>query len=96
MHENYGAVVRKKSASEAATVRRWFRRFGAALIGIGLLSAAALVNLRAQSQSTEDAVRGVLTAQQTAWNAGDVDAFMSGYQSSDATALPNSQPSGQG
>ncbi|PYT30281.1 MAG: hypothetical protein DMG57_08520 [Acidobacteria bacterium] len=43
--------------------------------------------LRAQSQSTDDAVRAVLGAQQTAWNRGDVDAFMSGYESSDATTF---------
>ena len=35
--------------------------------------------LRAQSQSTDDAVRAVLGAQQTAWNRGDVDAFLVGY-----------------
>jgi ketosteroid isomerase-like protein len=87
MRENDGAVVRKKSASKAPTATRWFRPFVAALIGIGLLSAPTLVKVRAQSQSTEDAVRGVLTAQQTAWNAGDVVAFMSGYQSSDATTF---------
>ena len=87
MHKNYGAVVGKKSTAEAATGTRWFRRFVAALVGVALLIVPALVKLRAQSQSTEDAVRAVLTTQQTAWNAGDVDAFMSGYQSSDATTF---------
>jgi len=87
MREDYGAVVRKKSMSEAATGTRWFRRFVAALAGTALLILPVLFSLRAQSQSAQDAVRAVLTAQQTAWNAGDVDAFMSGYESSDATTF---------
>ena len=35
------------------------------------------------NQTVETAVRAVLERQQTAWNAGDVDAFMQGYWHSD-------------
>jgi len=86
MHKNYCAAVRKKS-SESDVGTRWLRRFVVTLAGIALLMVPALVSLRAQSQSTEDAVRDVLAAQQTSWNRGDVDAFMSGYESSDATTF---------
>jgi ketosteroid isomerase-like protein len=87
MHENHGAAQRKKSASESAPGTQWLRRFVAALASIALLILPALVSLRAQSQSAEEAIRGVLRAQQTAWNRGDVDAFMSGYEASDATTF---------
>ena len=84
MHENYGVAMGKESASEL-TGTRPLRRFVAALASLALLILPAL--LRAQSPSAEDAVRAVLAAQQTAWNAGDVEAFMSGYESSDATTF---------
>ena len=86
MHENYGATLRKQSSSEPGTGARRLRRFVAALSGITPLI-VLVVALPAQSQSAQDAVRAVLTAQQTAWNAGDVDAFMSGYEASDATTF---------
>jgi uncharacterized protein (TIGR02246 family) len=85
MYENYGAALRKKSASASGSGTRWLPRFVAVLANIALLILPAL--LRAQSPSAEDAVRAVLAAQQTAWNAGDVEAFMSGYESSDATTF---------
>lgn len=56
--------------------------------GLALLALCALpavVSLRAQS--TPDAIRAVLDAQQTAWNRGDVEAFMSGYDASDFTTF---------
>jgi uncharacterized protein (TIGR02246 family) len=85
MQENYGAALHKISKPESGTGtrRRW--RFVATLASIVLLISPAL--LRAQSESAEDAVRAVLAAQQTAWNRGDVDAFMSGYESSDSTTF---------
>jgi uncharacterized protein (TIGR02246 family) len=85
MHENHGVAPRKKSASESGTDTRRRRQFAATLASIALLILPAL--LRAQSPSAEDAVRAVLAAQQTAWSAGDVEAFMSGYESSDATTF---------
>ena len=85
MYENYGAAPRKKSAFELGSGTGRLRRFSATLACIALLILPAL--LRAQSQSAEASVRAVLAAQQTAWNTGDVEAFMSGYESSDATTF---------
>jgi uncharacterized protein (TIGR02246 family) len=87
MDKNYCAALRKKSLSELVTGTPQIWRFVAALAGIALLIVPTMVSLRGQSQSVEDAVRGVLAVQQTAWNAGDVDAFMSGYAASDATTF---------
>lgn len=55
------------------------------IVLIALVSVAALVN--AQSTPAEAGIRAVLDAQQTAWNRGDVDAFMSGYEASDSTTF---------
>ena len=41
----------------------------------------------AQAAGPEQAVRNVLEVQQAAWNRGDVDAFMSGYEDSAGTAF---------
>lgn len=90
MHENYGAALHRTSVSEPRTGRRRLRGVATTLASIVFLIVPALVALRAQSQSAGDAVRAVLTAQQTAWNAGDVEAFMSGYESSDATTFVGS------
>jgi hypothetical protein len=76
MHKNYAAALYKKSASASGSGTRRLPRSLAALACIALLILPAL--LRAQSPSEEVAVRAVLAAQQTAWNAGDVEAFMSG------------------
>jgi uncharacterized protein (TIGR02246 family) len=83
MHKNY-AVPRRKSPFESISGPARLPRFAAALACVALLIPPALL---AQSQSVEDAVRAVLATQQTAWNRGDVDAFMSGYESSDATTF---------
>src|ERR1051326_309753 len=87
MHINHGAVRPKGSASEIGTGGGRLRRFAANVASLALLILPALGTLHAQSQSTEDAVRAVLSAQQNAWNRGDVDDFMSGYESSDATTF---------
>jgi ketosteroid isomerase-like protein len=52
---------------------------------LALCALPALVGLRAQT--TPEAVRVVLEAQQAAWNRGDVEAFMSGYDASDSTTF---------
>lgn len=54
-----------------------------------LLVAALLAGplLNAQSGSPERDIRSVLEAQQAAWNRGDIEGFMSGYESSEATAF---------
>ena len=48
----------------------------------------------AQNTSTESAIRGVLEMQQAAWNRGDVEAFMSGYESSEDTTFVGAGRSG--
>ena len=87
MHDRYRAALRKKPESESGAGTRRLRQFVTALASLAFLILPALAALRAQSQSAEDAVRAVLSEQQTAWNRGDVDAFMSGYESSDATTF---------
>jgi len=54
---------------------------------IALLIVAAVAPASAESSGAERAIRAVLTAQQTAWNAGDVEAFMSGYEAADSTTF---------
>lgn len=87
MYENYGAALCEKSASKSGAGIRPLRLIAAPFACIALLILAAMMCLRAQSPSAEDAVRKVLAAQQSAWNAGDVETFMSGYESSDATTF---------
>jgi|SRR5579859_6133916 len=81
MHQDYGAPRRSQLAS------RLRLRFAATVACFALLIFLALISLRAQSQLGEDAVRAVLKSQQAAWNRGDVAAFMSGYEASDATTF---------
>lgn len=45
---------------------------------------ASVPPTRAFGAHDEQAVRAVLTAQQDAWNAGDIEGFMAGYARSDA------------
>src|SRR3989442_14440069 len=51
------------------------------------IAASACFGLRAQEASPERATRQVLDAQQAAWNRGDVEGFMSGYEASDETTF---------
>ena len=46
-----------------------------------------VVSASAQQTNAEGAIRGVLEEQQAAWNRGDVKAFMSGYEASEATTF---------
>lgn len=50
-------------------------------------SLAAALTLHAQSAASERDIRSVLEAQQEAWNRGDVEGFMAGYQASSATTF---------
>ncbi len=61
----------------------YFRR--ARLGGVVLLGAAAAVTLLAQTP--EHAIRSVMDAQVAAWNRGDVEGFMAGYEASDDTTF---------
>lgn len=67
----------------------------ALLLGAATLFAAARpaghpITGRAAA-SAEPAVRDVLTQQASAWNRGDVDAFLTGYWNSDHTVFAGSQ-----
>ncbi len=39
------------------------------------------------ASTAEQAIRAVLDAQQAAWNRGDIEGFMTGYEASDATTF---------
>jgi uncharacterized protein (TIGR02246 family) len=55
---------------------------------LALATALSLAfSLGAQSADVEGAVRAVLEAQQEAWNRGDVEGFMAGYEASDSTTF---------
>ncbi|PYT30280.1 MAG: DUF4440 domain-containing protein [Acidobacteria bacterium] len=47
----------------------------------------ALGAVHAQNTPTESAVRAVLEMQRTAWNRGDVETFMAGYEASEETTF---------
>src|SRR5579864_5573501 len=81
MHGNDGADLRTQLVSRPR------RRCAAIVTCLALIVLTAPISLRAQSQLAEDGVRAVLAAQQAAWNRGDVDAFMLGYEASDATTF---------
>src|SRR5579864_2451325 len=56
--------------------------------GFALLVVCALPAVVGLSgQPKPEAIRAVLDSQQTAWNRGDVEAFMSGYDASDSTTF---------
>jgi len=58
--------------------------------GLALLALFVLppvLCLHAQPNAAESGIRAVMEAQQTAWNRGDVDAFMSGYDPGDSTTF---------
>ena len=48
---------------------------------------AATIPINAAPNALADEIRAVLTAQQEAWNNGDIDAFMNGYSRSDNTVF---------
>lgn len=48
------------------------------------LVACASARVRTFTPADDRAVRAVLASQQDAWNAGDIEGFMAGYQNSDA------------
>jgi ketosteroid isomerase-like protein len=66
------------------------RSFAGLIAAIALLSLATLLSLRADPTPAEAGIRAVMEAQQAAWNRGDVDDFMSGYDSSDSTTFVGS------
>ena len=54
---------------------------------LALFVLAATLCLHAQPAPAEAGIRAVLDAQQAAWNRGDVEAFMAGYEASDSTTF---------
>jgi len=57
-----------------------------ALALLALFALPAVIFMRAQP-APEAGVRSVIEAQQAAWNRGDVEGFMSGYDASDSTTF---------
>lgn len=55
--------------------------------GTVLLGLAVIFSIGAQPSATERAIRNVLETQQAAWNRGDIEAFMSGYDASESTTF---------
>jgi len=53
---------------------------------LALFALPAVICMRAQP-APEAGVRSVIEAQQAAWNRGDVEGFMSGYDASDSTTF---------
>jgi uncharacterized protein (TIGR02246 family) len=51
------------------------------------LACLAVPGVTSGQQTIERDIRRVLEAQQAAWNRGDVEGFMSGYEASDATTF---------
>jgi len=61
-------------------MRAGYRRTLAVALGILLLGPPQMFAKPAEERAADrNAIRAVLDAQQTAWNRGDVDAFMAGY-----------------
>ena len=56
------------------------------LLLAAILLRAATIPLNAAPDAADE-IRAVLTAQQEAWNRGDIDAFMNGYWHSDKTVF---------
>jgi ketosteroid isomerase-like protein len=63
---------------------RFPARVAVAFVLVGGALAATVIAGQTRTP-VERAVRGVLDAQAAAWNRGDIDAFMEGYDRSDAT-----------
>ena len=67
---------------------------GIALLGGGAASNAVLLNLfdtAASSAEQAQSIRTVLNAQQTAWNRGDIPAFLEGYWNSPELTFAGSE-----
>jgi uncharacterized protein (TIGR02246 family) len=62
------------------------RKISILLIAITTLRAAT-IPIHAAPNALADEIRAVLTAQQEAWNNGDIDAFMNGYWRSENTVF---------
>ena len=57
------------------------------LVICGILMAPIVCPAAEQSSSSASEIESVLSAQQDAWNRGDIDAFMKGYAQSAATVF---------
>ena len=67
---------------------------GLAALALGLAAWAILVEARTGNSvpaNPESSIRGILDAQQTAWNEGKVDTFLDGYWKSDGLTFSGSQ-----
>ncbi len=62
------------------TTLRWVWAAGALALALSLIGQSPLIGKRAEGRDADrQAISAVLNAQQTAWNRGDVDAFLVGY-----------------
>jgi len=62
------------------TIRRWVGVAAALAMGVFLFVQNQVAAKRAEERKTDrEAINAVLSAQQTAWNRADVDAFLVGY-----------------
>jgi len=52
-----------------------------------LFSLAGVLTIEAQSSASERDIHSVLEAQQAAWNRGDVEGFMAGYEATETTTF---------
>lgn len=66
--------MNKPTSNRPRAILRW-------LLGLAVLAAAITANAR-NTDKDEAAIRAALTAQADAWNRGDLDAFMDGYERS--------------
>ena len=57
------------------------------LIICGIVTTALVCAASGQTADSAGEIQSVLTAQQDAWNRGDIDAFMNGYARSNSTAF---------
>lgn len=68
--------------------KRWSDRPALAFVfATAALAALAAVGSFGAQAAVERDIRSVLEAQQSAWNRGDVESFMSGYEAGDATTF---------
>jgi uncharacterized protein (TIGR02246 family) len=56
-------------------------------LALAVVLSLSLVSLSGAPVAMEGAVRAVLEAQQEAWNRGDVEGFMAGYEASESTTF---------
>jgi uncharacterized protein (TIGR02246 family) len=62
-------------------------RFLLLILSFPLLSLCAMPQTKSEQKVDETAIQAVLNAQRDAWNRGDIEGYMDGYERSDATVF---------